>query len=253
MRRHMETKRTLKAAFATLGAAALIVTAAGAALAEGNGTNQNNYNKLKEFVYESDPYGDPADCSTASWQDVGNNGDDSPIDSNDRALVAEVCDTEFGEAYSSHSLNVKTMISRIRNISFDYQTDTVTGAGQVYILLVLADGNYLFLDPAHCSRPIGSGFWSRADFTGTTALDACTVYDVNSVPYTSDGTHNALQVYALTNGDTSVSIADFGFFDYPGADPSHTYVFDRIALGTNRLYNYSNTRAFGCSYNESRC
>jgi hypothetical protein len=185
---------------------------------------------------------------------VGNNGDDSPIDANDRALVATICDGEFGEAYSQHSLNVKTQLSTVRNISFDYKTDTITGAGQVYILLVLADGNYLFLDPAHCSRPIGSGYWSRADFTGTKALGACTVYDASTpqVAYTSDGTHSALQVYALTNGDTSVSIADFGYFDYPGTG-THTYVVDRIALGTNRLYNYSNTRAFPCSYNETRC
>src|SRR3954454_22065135 len=109
----------MKKSLAIAAAVALTILSAGSASAEGNGTTQNNYNKLKTFVYANGA-GDPSTCSSVAWKDVGNNGDDSPIDANDHALVVDLCDGEFGEAYSQHSLNVKTMISTIKNLSFDY-------------------------------------------------------------------------------------------------------------------------------------
>jgi hypothetical protein len=248
----METKRTLKMAFAGLGAAALLVTAAGAASAESNGTHQNNYNKLRTEVLHGD--NSPSSCGSLSWQDVGANGDDSPIDANDRALVAEVCDGDYSDAFSNNSLNINRPVGSVKNISFDYRTSTIVGAGEVYIGAVLSTGDVLYLDAAHCNRPIAvSSTWSRSDFTGTTALDACTIYENGAVPYSSDGTHSALQVYGSSHPGVEISYTFIGFFDFPDTDPSHTYVVDRVGLGTNRIYNYSNTRAFGCSFNESRC
>jgi hypothetical protein len=248
-------KRTVKSALAGLGAAALIVTAAAAALGEGSGTTQNSYNRLHLGGPYNGEDNSPAGCGSIAWQDVGNNGDDSPIDSNDRALVAVICDGDFAEAYSNNSLNINRPVGSVKNISFDYRTNSVTGAGQVYILLVTTDGNYLYLDPAYCSRPIGGGAWSRADFTGSKT--GCAFYDLGGTRYEANGTETALQVYQDAHPGDQISLADMVFSnpsDGPGnPGPSAAYYVDRIALGTNRLYNYSNTRAFGCNFNESRC
>lgn len=242
-------KNITRAAFAAIAVAGLVGIAASPAVAEGNGSPVNNYNRLNL----GGPYNDdtsPAGCGSIVFGDVGTNGDDSPLDTNDRAITATVCNGDFAEAYTNASLNINRPVGQVKNISFDFQTASIPGAGLVQIVLITTTGHYLYLDPQYCQRPIGSGFISRADFTGTTALGACTFYEDGATPYTSDGTQSALKVYQAANPTANISYSFMGFFAV-GAD--HTFVVDRVALGTNRSYGYRTTSAFGCKFNESRC
>jgi hypothetical protein len=234
------------------GILVLGVLTAGVALAEANGPITNAANRL----HLGGPYhgadNSVSDCGSLSWRDVGTNGKDSPIDTNDEALVANICPGDFAEAYTNRSLRIDTPLADVQNISFDYRTATITGPGQVYIGIVLKDGTILYADPYYCNHPIsGSSTWSRADFTGTTAAGACTIYDSNSVAWTSDGAQSALDVYATAHPDAVVSYTFMGFFNTTGS--TVTYVVDRIALGTNRLYNYNNRHAVYCGNSEAKC
>lgn len=234
------------------GALVLGVLAAGPALAEGNGALTNAANRL----HLGGPYhgsdNSVSDCGSLRWRDLGTNGADSPIDTNDHALVASICTGDFAEVYTKKSLRIDTPLADVKNISFDYKTATVTGPGQIYIGIVLKDGTILYADPYYCNQPIsGSSTWSRADFTGTTALNQCGIYDSNGVEWFSDGSQSALDVYAAANPGAEVS---YTFLLFTGqASGQVTYVVDRIALGTNRLYNFDNRHAIYCQFDEARC
>ena len=65
--------------------------------------------------------------------------------------------------------------------------------------------------------------------------------------YAADGTNSAWDVYAAAHPEQFVSRA-YLIFDDPG-----TYRVDRLALGTDYLYNYSNTRGYPCQDSEARC
>ena len=244
---HPMMKKMLALSGAMVVASSLFL--ASPASAEANGVEQTQATRLRLGGPYHGADSTPSDCGSIAWKDVGTNGDDSPIDSNDRALVAEVCDGDFAEAYTRRSLRDRDL-DTLKNVSFDYKTSTITGAGQVYIFLYLKDGTVLYLDPAHCSKPISST-WSRADFTGETDAGDCTIYDSAGTAYTSDGTRSALEVFSDANPDAVVSITDLVFSGFD--DPSHTYIVDRIALGTNRLFNYSNLLAVNCKNLEARC
>ncbi|MEA2509738.1 MAG: hypothetical protein QOG21_1820 [Actinomycetota bacterium] len=229
-----------------------VLSVAGTAFAEGNGTTVNSDNKLRTHAYMDDGTGNyvTSTCSTIGWKDMGQNGKDSPIDTNDHALVATICPGDFAEAYTTRSLNINKAPGDVKNISFDYLTSSITGAGQVYIAAVMNNGTILYLDPTYCSKTISST-WSRADFTGTTTAGACSAYDSNGNLYTSNGTENVLQVFQDANPGVLLSYTFMGFFGVTST--TTTYVVDRIALGTDKLYNYSNGKAFQCQGSEARC
>jgi hypothetical protein len=233
------------------GALVLGVFTAGMAFAETNGPLTNDANRL----HLGGPYhgsdNSVSDCGSIRWRDLGANGADSPIDANDHALVASICPGDFAEVYTRRSLRIDTPLADVKNISFDYKTATITGAGQVQIVIVLKNGTYLYADPVYCSYPLGGGTWSRADFTGTTAAGECTIYGSDGSVSTSDGTHSALEVYALAHPGVEVSLTFMGFFGQSSGQV--TYVVDRIALGTNRLYNFDNRHAIYCQFDEARC
>ncbi len=226
-------------------AVALTLVTAGSASAEGNGGATTNATKLRLGGPYHGADSTPSACGSIAFKDVGTNGNDSPIDSNDRALVADICSGDFAEAYTNRALQNRNLAT-LKNVSFDYLTSTITGAGQVYIFALMTDGAVVFLDPAHCTAPIqSSSTWSRADFTGETDLGACTVYDGASVPYTSNGTQSALQVYEAAHPGSIVSITDMVF--------SGSATVDRVAIGTNKLFNFSPVKAISCQFNEVRC
>lgn len=158
-------------------------------------------NQLRTHAYTYDPATGKyvhATCSSLRAKAEVSNGIDSPAYANRNDYVATVCGggNDFIEAYIQASLNLNTALADLTNVGFDYKTADITGAGQVYIALVLSSGEYLYLDPTYCSKPLNSTY-STADFTGTTAAGACTVYSSTGQSYTSDGTRNALDVYAL--------------------------------------------------------
>lgn len=221
---------------------------AGAALAEGNGGQVDKYNQLHTRAYTYDAATDtsvPSTCSSIGWQRVKT---DSPIDTNSRALVVNVCDGDFAEVYSKASLEIDTAVGDVENLSYDFKTDRV-GAGAPRISVIFKNGDVAYLTASTCSNPIAvsGGSWSRADFTGDTTDCSFGVSGETGGNYAANGTMSAWDVYATEHPEQVVSY-DFIVFDEPGK-----YRLDRIALGTDYLYNHSNKRAVSCNGSEGRC
>jgi hypothetical protein len=222
-------------------AAALVIGVAGpAAAAEGNGSAVNAANKLRSFNQGT---------AVSSFNTI----DDSPADSNHRALVINVDQTgDAAFVYTNKSspnnapgLNVSP--GALKNVSFDYDTTHNPGSG-LRINVLLGDHSVLFLDPNTCSSsPYAvTSNWARADFTGN--LTNCTVrWNTDGSTYSANGTENALQVFA--NAHPTLKVWQV----YVISDGAGTYVIDRLALGTNYLYNTSKTRAVNCGNDEAKC
>ena len=231
---------------AIMAAAALaVVTAAGPAAAEGNGSTVGSADKHKFQVKDSSNH--RSTCSTKGWV---NGVTDSPTDTNTRAFVANVCAGDYVIVYTQRGQSTLGAVGSASNLSFEYLTSTITGAGQAQLVLVLSDRNYLYLDPFYCSTSIRGGY-SRADFTGTTAAGACSIYGSASPnPYTSNGTQNALQVYQAANPGVTINSDFLGLFGvFTG---THTFNLDRISFGTGYLYNFGPGRAVTCT-SEASC
>lgn len=211
-------------------------------------------NQLRTHAYTYDPATGNyvhSTCSSLKAHREAANGVDSPLDPNSNDFVATVCGggNDFIEAYTTASLNLNTALVDLTNVGFDYRTADITGAGQVYIALVLSNGEILYLDPTYCSSPL-NGTYSTADFTGTTAAGACTVYSSTGASYTSDGTSSALDVYAAAHPGVVVKYDFIGFFN--GTASTVTYHVDRVQLGTGYSYDYSKLYAHQCS-TEASC
>ncbi len=239
----MALGRTLAAVVAST--ALVLATGSAAVAAEGNGSTVGSANKLKFQVKDSNNH--QSTCSTKGWV---TGVTDSPTDANTRAFVANVCAGDYVIVYTQRSQSTLGPVGSASNLSFEYLTSTITGAGQAQLVLVLSNGNYLYLDPFYCSAPIGASGYSRADFTGTTAADACKVYDSTGASYTSDGTHNVLQVYQAAHTGVTINSDFLGLFGvFTG---THTFNVDRISLGTGFLYNFGPGRAVTCT-SEASC
>ncbi len=154
-------KKTWIKAVTVGGAAAALVIGVGgpASAAEGNGSPVKAANQLRYL-----------DQGTAlsEFRPI----DDSPADTNGRALVIHVDQTgDAAFVYTNRSspdnlpgLNVSP--GALKNVSFDYDTTHNPGSG-LRINVLLADNSVLFLDPNTCtSTPYGTSNWARADFTG---------------------------------------------------------------------------------------
>jgi hypothetical protein len=214
--------------------------------------------------------------STFGWITTSN---DSPTDANQRALRlvlppndpgcsgTNLAACSFGRAFSRASNNTRTPVLNQRNLSFEYAADNPATAS-TRINVFLSSGDYLFLIPDYCSKPIASsgGAWRRADFTGFKTGCAVEVIGPNAtggfeevgcvtpaVPddldrfFCADGTRSAWRNFALANSDEVVTrrhlLVDSGGAPATG---TYTYLFDRVALGAGKMYTEHPRRALSC-------
>ncbi len=226
-------------------AATITLVGTGVALAEADGhpvASQRNV-LIMEALEAAD--NSTADCSTIKWVARG----DSPIDTNSRALVVNVCADEYADAYTGASLVIDKAASEVQNLSWDERSNT-PGAGAPRISVIFANGDVAYLASSTCSNPIAvSSTWNRADFTGEKRAGLCSfsVTGATGGTYTSDGTKSAWDAYVTAHPDQAVSYT-FMVWDEVGH-----YVQDRISLGTDRLYNYGPQRVVDCNGSEARC
>ena len=156
------------------------------------------------------------DTGLANWHGTGGFDaprDDSPLDPNFVRLGVHVLDSagnnDFVGAYND-CVGIKGKpVGQVKNLSFDFQNTTGNpavhiGAGAPRYSVDIdqgGDGDYdfsAFLAAFYCQGTTTNAGWSRADFTGQTALGACSIW-VNNVQYFSDGTRSAWKVYADAN------------------------------------------------------
>jgi hypothetical protein len=238
----------LRKTLAIMAAAALaVVTAAGPAAADGD------RHQLRPRAYTCD-FASTGNCvkatdgSFAKWVRFPANGDDSPLDSNSKALVVHTISNnlsayDYVEVTTKASLNINTPADQIRNLSFDAYKAALQGGSPrivVYFANPLVDDNspYVAIDAINCQQAISST-WVRADATGRTS-PGCTIYTSNGTPYTSDGTNTAWQNLVAANPGAVVAYS-FLVFDQPSSQTGTDYRVDRIALGTGKVYNASNS------------
>jgi hypothetical protein len=138
-------------------------------------------------------------------------------------------------------------VANIRNLSFDFMNDSpgtgYEGAGspRISVGVDLTGGSaidvYLYLSAVYCDVPFSSpdDDWSRADFTGETALNACTIWD-NVGSYSSNGTQSAWAVYAAAHPAGIVRTA------YVVMDETGTAYLDRLAF-QNHMFSTKKTIA----------
>ncbi len=199
---------------------------------------------------------DPNQSGCASVDSIAGwvTGQDSPSDSNQHLFHTNVgagggCVLVFSNA----SFNRHVAVGNQKNISMQLRSTSVALGLNYMVAEVSTDGDNsttedtLFLDPADCNHPV-NGTWVRADFTGFTGDNTCTIV-VDSPPsatYASDADHSAFQNYALA---------------HPGAVVIHKYVvianpgdsrFDRIALGASKMYDNDSSHAVSCT-TEASC
>jgi hypothetical protein len=238
----------LRKALAIFAATALaVVTAAGPAAADGD------RHQLRPRAYTCDfSPGGTGNCVTATdgsfakWVRFPANGDDSPLDSNSKALVVHTPSAvptsyDYVEVTTKASLNINKPASQIQNLSFDALKAALRGGSPrivVYFSSPLEDSSpYVAIDALNCQQAISST-WVRADATGRTAA-GCTIYTSSGTPYTSDGTSTAWQKLVADNPDAFVTFT-FMVFDIP-TETGPDYRVDRIALGTGKVYNNGNS------------
>jgi hypothetical protein len=213
-------------------------------------------NTLQEHTYTCDFTVDPSVCvkptdgAYSHWVTFAKNGQDSPGDSNTRALVVHTPSNnaaayDYTEVYSKVSLNINKPASQVHNLSFDAYKPALQGGSpriDVFFTNPLdSDGSdYVAIDAGNCQRSLSSsgGTWVRADATGQKAL-GCTIYTSNGTAYSSDGTHSAWANFVAANLDAQVAYT-FMVFDQPSGQTGVDYRVDRIALGTGKMYNAGN-------------
>lgn len=249
--------------FVLLVVAALMAVFASSASA----ADQTAYQRLRTDVYtctdgsKCSTFVDPAkDGAFAQWRSFPRNGDDSPLDANARALVVHTPannptgNYDVAEVWTRASLNLNKPASQMKNLSFDSYLPPVTGGSPridvVFQSPLNSDGStYVAISAQRCERTLSST-WVRTDATGQTAL-GCTIDTSKGAAYSSDGTNTAWQNFVAANPDAQVAYT-FMVFDIPtGSGPN--YRVDRISLGTNRMFTYSNYDAVSCNYREAAC
>ena len=126
----------------------------------------------------------------------------------------------------------KVPIGSIRNLSFDFLNASGGGyvaGGAPRISIVFTNGLVAFLQATYCDNviPSGNGTWSRADWTGRTAI-GCSVYTSEGKFYDSDGTHSAWYKFVAAHPGL---FADYGVVvqDESDSGPMRARI-DRIAM-----------------------
>jgi hypothetical protein len=199
---------------------------------------------------------DPTQSGCASVDSLAGwvTGQDSPSDANQHLFH-----TNVGPGggcvllYSNASFNRHVAVGNQKNISIQLRSTSVALGLNYMVAEVSTDGDNtttedtLFLDPFYCNHPV-NGTWVRADFTGFTGNNTCTIVvdSPETARYSSDADHSAFQNYALA---------------HPGALVIHKYVvianpgdsrFDRIALGATKMYDNDSSHAVSCT-TEASC
>jgi hypothetical protein len=165
-------------------------------------TNCSNANFKKLQFFSSDTGG-------ILWQSPRL---DSPLDTNSQRLLVHLLrqdGDDWAGAYSNCTGIEGRLVGAVRNLSFDFlnasgEPSVHIGAGAPrYSVDIDADGDgaydfSAFLAAFYCQGTTTNPAWSRADFTGQTAIGACSIF-VNNVQYTSDGARSAWKVYADAN------------------------------------------------------
>jgi len=243
---------------AVMAVALLMVTATTAAA----DTTVSNWQRLRIQIDPAESGCNATAGSSAGWV----TGTDSPLDSNSRYLAIDVESGGCVILYSNASFNQKPAASNVKNLSYEYNTASVTGAGQFYMAAQFGSGDIAFLDPYYCHHPIASApSWSRSDFTGFTsncafnvsgsntdggfADPACTIPAVSGTDprfFCADGTHSAWANYVAANPNTTV-VHRYMVFSTPD-----NYKLDRISLGTGKMFTRGSYVAQNCT-TESSC
>ena len=160
-------------------------------------------------------------------------GDDSPHDTNLKALRLHVGDPSTGGyvvAYSKRSIHIATDAEAVKNLSFEFKATGYVGAGSPRISVEFQNGDVAYLSASYCNHTIGSD-WSRADFTRFKT--DCSIW-VAGVQYEADGTRSAWRVYTDANPDQMVEQA------YLVGDETGTTRIDRLSLGAGVMYTNGN-------------
>ena len=167
-------------------------------------------------------------------------GPDSPLDKGRWALNMNLNGATYSgyaNAYSPGWLTeddedeTSIPIGDIRNLSFDFLNASgggYVGGGAPRISIVFTDGTAAFLQASFCDTviPSGDGTWSRADFTGQTAV-GCSVYSGGTF-YSSDGTNSAWATFVAAHPLLKV---DYGVVVQDESDTSPMRArIDRIAM-----------------------
>ena len=204
---------------AIIGALAVTgLTAASPALADGGKDTLQAHTYTCDFAVSGD-CAKPTDGAYGKWVQFKKNGDDSPLDSNAKALVVhtpgnDLSAYDYTEVYSKHSLDLNVAASAIQNLSFDAYKPALQGGSpriDVYLANPASDGStYVAIDAGNCQQSLSST-WVRADATGRKAA-GCTIYTSNGHPYSSDGTNTAWQNFLVDNPDAVVAYT-FMVFD----------------------------------------
>lgn len=212
--------------------AGVALMAAGAA----NATNCNNADFRKLQFFSSDTGG-------ILWQ---NQRFDSPLDTNSQRLLVHLLrqdSDDWAGAYSNCTGIEGKLVGAVRNLSFDFLNDTAEpyvhiGAGAPRFSVDIdsdGDGDWdfsAFLSAFYCQGTTTDAGWSRADFTGQTALNACSIW-VDNVQYFSDGTRSAWKVYADAN--PAHKVMSWLGAAYLIMDEEGTAFVDRLAF-YNKMY-----------------
>jgi hypothetical protein len=136
-------------------------------------------------------------------------------------------------------------IGKIRNLSFDFMNASggaYVSGGAPRVSIVFTNGTVAYLSAYYCDTVIagGDGTWSRADFTGQTAV-GCKFYDSIGGVWESDGTHTAWQKFVAAYPTLKV---DYGVVvqDESDTGPMRARI-DRIAM-----YNHMQTSLYTVRY-----
>ncbi len=188
-------------------------------------------------------------------------GPDSPLDKGRSALNMAINGPTDGINYTNAYNNkwltkddgglTKVPIGSIRNLSFDFLNTAGGGyvaGGAPRISIVFTNGPTAFLQAGDCDNVISGsgGTWSRADFTGQTAI-GCRIYSAGQY-YASDGTHSAWYTFVAAHPGL---YADYGVVvqDESDSGPMRARI-DRIAM--RNYMQESATRVVKCPL-ESSC
>jgi hypothetical protein len=248
---------------ALLAACAVMLVAMTAVAAASADTTVTSYQRLRIQIDPSQSGCNPSAGSSAGWI----TGTDSPLDSNSRFLAINVgTPTGCVILYSNASFNKVISSANQKNLSYEFNTSSVTGAGQFYLAAQFGNGDIAYLDPYYCQHPIASQpSWSRSDFTGfktdcafnvngsnTSGGFEDTACTIPAVPgdterwFCADGTNSAWANYVAANPDTTVV---HRYMVFSGAGSYH---LDRISLGAGKMYTRGSSVAKSCT-TESSC
>lgn len=232
---------------------ASLLAVAGAASAEGNGHPLRPAGILHEegFAYVfSTGASVPSTNVIHGWS----TSNDSPTDGqNINALkvhvpAATASRSFYFDAYTNKSMRLQKPVGDVQNLSFEFRNTQSFGGGAPRISVQFVNGDVGYLSSEYCDNPIAvDPSWSRADFTGRHRV-GCSMLVTGDTggTYSSDGVSSAWDVYASANPEQVLTAA------YLVIDVAGDYSLDRIALGTGRLYNTSDTRGVRC-YSENVC